>query len=141
MERKELTNIIDEILKPLGFTKKGNYWRLEGEELFKIVNLQKSSYSNKYYINYGFDIKNLNYDSLSMHIFRGISTEDSEDRDILDFEKDLNSRIEKIKWLVTKVLLPNLNEINSLSDLINDLKKQPHLNDIPIKIKEFLGLK
>lgn len=59
MEKKELTNIITELLIPLGFKKKDNYWVVNGDEVTKMVNLQKSQYSSSYYINFGYILKSI----------------------------------------------------------------------------------
>ena len=57
MEKKELIKFLDEIFKPLEFKRKGNTWKYENEVFVKIVNLQKSKYSNAFYLNYCFIIK------------------------------------------------------------------------------------
>lgn len=143
MDKKDLIAIIDSVLKPSGYKKRGNYWRCEGVELIKIVNLQKSSYSNLYYINYGFNIKKLKDESSPMHIYRRISSKDSEGKNILDFETEMENevRIKKIKYLLTHSILMNVNRVNSIDGLKDDLRKQPQLNDVQLNVKEFLNLK
>ena len=59
MEKNGLIKLLDEIFFPLGFKRKGNNWVFNGDELSKIVNLQKSNYSNAFYINYGYIIKSI----------------------------------------------------------------------------------
>ena len=51
MEKKDLIKLLDEIFVPLGFKRKGHNWVLNGDELSKLINLQKSNYSNAFYIN------------------------------------------------------------------------------------------
>jgi hypothetical protein len=141
MDKKDLLKIFDGILKSNGFKRKGNYWRLEADELIKIVNLQKSQWGNQYYINYGFDIKELQYDGLAMHIYRRIGSTDATGNNILDFENNLaGDRIKMVESLLTNSLLETFSNINSVADLLNDLKQRPHLNDVPLKVKDFLGL-
>jgi hypothetical protein len=138
---KDLLKIFDNILKPNGFKRKGNYWRLDGDELIKIVNLQKSQWGNQYYINYGFDFKDLKYDVLAMHIYRRIGSTDADGNNILDLEKNFpGDRVRMVENLITNSLLKTLGTTNSVADIINDLKKRPHLNDVPLKVKEFLGI-
>jgi hypothetical protein len=138
MENKEFKNIINELLKPLGFKNKGNYWRLETDEIEKVINLQKSNYSNLYYFNYGYNLNNLDYDKVTMHVFGRLSQSE-----VFDLENDLDStiRIKKIIEIINIELLPKLKRINSESDILDLLKGRPHLNDIPIKVKEYLKLK
>ena len=54
MEKKDLINILSEMLVPIGFKRKGNYWVVNGDEITKMVNLQKSQYGNSFYINYDY---------------------------------------------------------------------------------------
>lgn len=60
MEKRDLINFLDEVFVPLSFKKKGNSWVMNGNELSKIINLQKSNYGTAFYINYGYIIKGLN---------------------------------------------------------------------------------
>ena len=52
MRKKELTDILSELFIPIGFKRKGNFWVINGDVLTKMVNLQKSQFSNRFYINY-----------------------------------------------------------------------------------------
>ncbi len=137
MTNLELKKIVDDLLKPCGFRKKGNYWKLETEEIEKIIDLQKSNFSNLYYVNYGYNLKNLNYDEVRTHIFNGIAQ-----NEVFDLENNINQkiRIEKIQKIFKDELIPNVNQINTESDIIELLKKQPNLNQVPIKVKEYLKL-
>lgn len=140
MDKKDLMKLFDNVLKPYGFKKKGNYWRLEGDELIKIVNLQKSQWGNQYYINYGFDFKGLNYDGMVMHIYHRIGSNDIDGNNILDFEKNLpGDRVKMVENLLTDILTI-FSKTNSVTDIINDLKQRDHLNDVALKVKEFLGI-
>ena len=44
MKKKELASILSEILVAIGFKKKGNYWVVNGAEITKMINLQKSQF-------------------------------------------------------------------------------------------------
>ncbi len=141
MDKKDLVNIFDNILKPNGFKRKGNYWRLDGDELIKIVNLQKSQWGNQYYINYGFDFKDLQYNKVAMHIYRRIISTDINESNVLDFGKNfLGDRIKVIEGLL-KNILEIFNNNDSIADLLKNIKQRSHLNDVPLKVKEFLGIK
>ena len=68
MDKKNLVEIIDSELKPLGFKRKGIIWRAESDELIKEVDLQKSNFSNLYYLNFGFIIKGLELSHFKSHV-------------------------------------------------------------------------
>jgi hypothetical protein len=68
MTNKEFKDTLDKLLKPHGFKKKGNEWRIETTELYKTIDLQKSNFSNLYYLNYGYNFKDLDYDGTKHHI-------------------------------------------------------------------------
>jgi hypothetical protein len=59
MDKKDLVQFLNDLFIPLYFRKKGNNWVFDNTELVKVINLQKSNFSNSYYINYGFIIKGL----------------------------------------------------------------------------------
>ena len=46
-------------LEKAGFTKKGQTWYLDGRDTIVVVNLQKSNYSEDYYVNVGIWLKAL----------------------------------------------------------------------------------
>jgi len=140
MDKKDLISLFNNVLKPHGFKKKSNYWRLDGDELIKIVNLQKSQWGNQYYINYGFDFKDLDYDGMAMHIYNRIGSIDKDGNNILDFEISLpGDRIKMVENLLTDILTI-FGKANSVADIINDLRQRDHLNDVPLKVKGFLDL-
>lgn len=55
----ELVGLLGQMLKPLGFRKAGNNWRLETAEAIVVVNLQKSAWGNTYYLNLGAFVKSI----------------------------------------------------------------------------------
>jgi hypothetical protein len=146
MEKKELIKFLDEIFKPLEFKRKGNTWKNKNEVFVKIINLQKSKYSNAYYLNYGFIIKDLDLNNLEMHIYNRLSSiNDSENQkimDLLDMENSIaeDKRKSDLKMFIDKYLLTEIQNTNTENDLVNALKKRPHLNDIPLVVKRHLQL-
>lgn len=146
MEKKELVKYLDEMFNPLGFKKKGNTWKVQSEELEKIVNLQKSKYSNAYYLNYGFVIKNLGLDRLETHVYNRLSSFDDKENqrimNLLDFENDIseNDRKKELSFFLEKKMLSELQSINTESDLLDSLKKRPHLNDVPLVVKRYFEI-
>lgn len=142
MQKKELISFLNTIIEPFGFARKGDTWRKESEELTQVVNLQKSSFGNLFYINYGFNIKGLDYDGTTLHVFRGLTTKDDNGGQLLDFDNALvaEHRHKQIAEKLQALLSGELKEINTISELKKSLEKREHLNDVPIKVKDFLGL-
>lgn len=145
MEKKELANILSEVLVPVGFKKKGNYWVINGDEITKMVNLQKSRFSNSFYINYGYILNAIPLDDM-MHIYmRVASTDKNENKridELLDLESHISNedRANNLKRLLHEKLIPNLQNINTEEDVLNELKKRPHLNAVPLVVKKHFNL-
>lgn len=146
MEKKELINILSEILIPSGFKKKGNYWVINGDEITKMVNLQKSNNGNFFYINYGFILNNIPLDNTMMHIYNRVTSLDVEERNKITFLLDLESNITEeertkaLKEMLQSKLVANVQTVNTEEDLLVELKKRPHLNDIPLVVKKHFNL-
>lgn len=145
MEKKDLKRILDNLLLPLGFKSKGNNWALNGKDIAKIVNLQKSQYSNSYYINYGYVLSSIPYDG-AMHVYNRIAGKDKVEQqeitDILDLDTDIEDidRAIRLKEILNNKLMQKIATINSEEDILNELKTRPHLNDIPLVVKEHFKL-
>lgn len=145
MNKKFLIDLINEIFDGLGFTRKNNKWIAETPVLFKHIELQKSSFSNSYYINYGFSIKELDLTRFNMHIYNRVSSTDKSENgkviNALDLEMDIS--IEKR----SKILVHNMNpvrdilaSVNNVIELEGYLKKRNFYNDIPLIVKEYLNI-
>lgn len=147
MTNTEFKTELDRLLNPQGFKKNGNKWTLETDELEKIIELQKSNFSNSYYLNYGFNLKDLDYKEVPMHIWNRLGSLKRKDNklifDTLDLTNamDETTRIQNTRYFVNELLLPELNATNTKSDLIEELKCRKHLNDIFVPIREHLNLK
>jgi len=146
MEKKELANILSEILIPIGFKKKSDYWVIDGNEFTKMINLQKSRFSNIFYINYGYIIKSIPLNSLTMHIFQGLGSDDNAEntriKELLNLENNISNedRANELKKFLFQKVVPNFQAINTETDLLKDLKLRPHLNDIPLIVKKHFNL-
>ncbi|MBI2418608.1 MAG: DUF4304 domain-containing protein [Ignavibacteriales bacterium] len=101
MNTKELQIFFDLSLKPFGFKRKNSNWIIREPELTLIINLQRSSYSNLYYLDYGYLINQLDL-PLTMHVFYQLSSTDKLNAksvsELFDFEKpmDENLRMQEI---------------------------------------------
>ena len=144
MNQNELKNLLSFCLKPLGFKQKGNKWYLKGEELTKVVTLQKLRYSNSYYVNYGYVINTLFLGSLEMHVFNQLVTISSDSckktTNLLNFENEIEKkeRKETLSNIFKESLLKKLDSINSKDDLVYDLKSRKNLNQVPLVVKKYL---
>lgn len=56
---KDIERLITKILAPEGFHKKGRTWRLDTPETIAVVNLQRSQWSEKFYLNLGVMVKSM----------------------------------------------------------------------------------
>jgi len=146
MEKKELTNILSEVLLPVGFKRKGNYWVINGEIITKMINLQKSSFSNSFYINYGYILNALPLGNFMMHVNNRVSSLDVEERDritfLLNLESDIpdEERTKALKEMLQNKLVSKIQSINTEEDLSNELKNRITLNNIPLVVKRHLHL-
>jgi len=61
---------------------------------------------------------------------------------LLDFDNDitLEVRITEIKNLIIDKIVSKILSINKEEDLLNELQKRPHLNDIPLVVKKHFNL-
>ena len=73
---KILANLLNDLFSGLGFKKKGNYWVHNGQEISRMIHLQKSQYGNSFYINYGFIVTLIPLDGLMMHVHKRLGSED-----------------------------------------------------------------
>lgn len=146
MEKKELASILSEILVPIGFKKKGNYWVVNGAEITKMVNLQKSQFSNSFYINYGYILNAIPLNGLTMHIFGGLGSLDSNEntriKELLNLENNISDeeRASDLKKFLLEKLVHKINLVNTEADVLEELKKQPHLNNVSLVVKRHFNL-
>mgnify|MGYP001544711343 CR=1 FL=1 len=146
MEKKELASILSEVLVPIGFKKKGNYWVVNGAEITKMINLQKSQFSNSFYINYGYILNAIPLNGLTMHIFSGLGSLDSNEnariKELLNLENNISDeeRASDLKKVLLEKLAHKVSSVNTEADVLEELKKQPHLNNIPLVVKRHFHL-
>jgi hypothetical protein len=146
MDKKGLSNVLDSILIPHGFKRKGNYWLKNGEVLSKMVNLQKSNAGNNFYINYGYIVKALPLGNQMMHIYNRVSSLDIEEKKhisgLLNLENDMSDNLRRVALinLLEEKLLNKLQVVNTEEDLLGELKKRQTLNDITQSVKQHFNL-
>ncbi|WP_353160838.1 DUF4304 domain-containing protein [Myroides odoratus] len=145
MEKKELASILSEILVPIGFKKKGNYWVVNGAEITKMVNLQKSQFSNSFYINYGYILNAIPLDGM-MHIYNRVASIDKVENlridELLNLENNIpdEERASELKKVLLEKLVYKISSVNTEADVLEELKKQPNLNNVPLVVKRHFNL-
>lgn len=145
MDKTVLIDFINQIFWDNKFKKKNITWSLKNSELTKIVNLQKSKFSNTYYLNYGFIINELDLGHLNMHIYLGLSSKSHEEnqriKELLNLEKPIEDkvRLAELKFFVTREIIDTFNGVNSKSDLKRFIVHEKLLN-IPEVVQNFYYL-
>lgn len=145
MTKIELANILSEILIPIGFKKKGNYWVLNGDKITKMINLQKSKFDNSFYINYGYILNNIPLDGM-MHIYNRVASTDKVENlkieELLNLESNVHDEERRceLKKVIFEKLILKVNSVNTEADILEGLKKQPHLNNIPMVVRQHFNL-
>ncbi len=146
MTNLEFKKKLNESLEAFGFSKYGNKWSMETDELEKVIYLQKSNYGNQYYINYGFNFKDLVYPEVDMHIWNQLGSKKRRDNKLIFQTLDLtnsiedNIRVQNLKNIVSEILLPEIVSINKKTDVISYLKSTSNLNDVFLPVKQHLNL-
>jgi len=81
-----------------------------------------------------------------MHVFKGIDSSDKKEQQRIVMLLDLSNNMAKeerangLKKLLREILINSIQEVNSEEDLLSELKKRPHLNDIPLVVKRHFNL-
>lgn len=146
MEKKELASIISNVLVPQGFKRKGNYWVINGQELNKVVDLQKSEFSNRFYVNYGFIINAIPLVGWKKHIFYRLGSKIKKDQkritELLDLDNDISdeSRAKELGKFINENIITKLLSVNTEEDILKYLKNQPDLLVLPVEVKKYFNL-
>jgi hypothetical protein len=141
-----LAKLLDNTLFPYGFKRKGNNWVHTGAQLTKMVNLQKSNYGGEcFYINYGYIINKLQL-TKTMHVFKRLGSSQKEVMaritNLLDLESPIidEQRITELSELIRGQIVDQFNTMQTEDDILSDLKRREHLNNIPLVVKEYFNL-
>lgn len=142
MQKKDLIKLLDNIIKPYGFIKKGSDWYLSTNEIIKIITLQKSSYGNYYYLNYGFQIKELSEKHPDKHISHRLGSlneiENERIKILLNLEEDvpIDIRQAELKFWIENKIIEELKNISTENDLMNYLKNMGDLSTIRLFVRK-----
>lgn len=143
MDIKEFKNIVDEVFLSKGMKKRRCNYYFDNEEIITVFGLQKSSYTNGYYLNLGYIIKDLNIKEIPKYTDGNIR---------LRFEFKINRKLTDlidIQNVEKKQLIEQLDihinhyvlTINSILDLQKLLKVKPDLLfQTTLETKQFLNI-
>ena len=146
MESKQFKKWFSEVAKSNGFEKRSGNWLQNAGELTWVVNLQKSNFSNTYYVNFGFIINSVPLGQMRTHIEYRLSSTDPEERrkieELLDLDSPLddNSRESALRIRLSHGVYGQLKKTITEGGLLSVLKKQPHLNNVPLSVKKHFNL-
>ncbi len=133
---KEIEAAVADILKPLGFRKRGTTWHLDRGEVISVLNLQGSRWGDDSYINCGVLIKEnaarINPVERECHIrWRPTSTNGGA----------VPANKNDLEFLITQLALPWLNRLNS-RDAIARFLDSGEVSDFLVRrgIREWAGL-
>ncbi len=146
MTNDEFKKVFDCLLNPIGFIKSGNKWVMKTEELEKIIELQKSNFSNSYYLNYGYNFRELDYKDASMHIWNRFVPLNTKENELFIQTLDLESllkpkeRIKNLDYFIRQLWITQVEKTNTKNDILEELKSRKHLNNVSLAIKRHLNI-
>ncbi|HEV8271649.1 MAG TPA: DUF4304 domain-containing protein [Chitinophagaceae bacterium] len=142
MKTKKFKNIVDLVLKSESFSKKGNSYYVFSEDVICVVGLQKSNYSNFYYFNIGYFIRQLDPlikmpKEIEGHI-RGRMV--FKDVDYLDLDKLQQDDVKIVEEGIRENVLKFIKEYLSIDGIKKMLSDYPvMLYQTTVKAKLYLG--
>lgn len=142
MDKKEFKEVVGNVLKKNGFKYGKKHFYLEDDKLLVYIDFQKSNFSNSYYIEYCFIIKDLHPQIEKFHLkdvdFRArFAYYDENDAIKADFELDLLT-LQQVELSIEREIN---NEIIPAFELgiLSYLRERPIMKKMSsIRTKEFL---
>lgn len=146
MEKKDLVNFLDGIFIPIGFKRKGNNWVINGKEVNKIINLQKSQYGNVYYLNYDYIINCLPLHGWKTHVNNQLASTDKDVqnriKELLNLENNIEprDRFFELEQLINEKIVTEMESVQSENDILKILKEKEFLYAISPFVLEYFNL-
>jgi ferritin-like protein len=144
MEKEKLIVFLNRIFIPSGFKRKGNNWVINGDEINKIINLQKSQYSNLFYINYGYIINSLPLEGFVNHVDNRLSSTDKREQQKitslldLDYQIDTTERFTELEKIIRSKIIQEMQNTSKEADILTVLNQRQFLYTIPpVVLKHF----
>jgi len=151
-DAKDLEKLLTSLLRPLGFRRERRNWRLDLPEMIQVVNLQRSQWSNSFYLNIGVFVKALQNEPDPVHnpakpsdvdchfqarlgdLFPGppvpptkISAEQIRLHELLDLEDrriDPTARESELRAMIEHRMLPFLELCRSEAGILSAIKRK-----------------
>lgn len=151
MTTENLARSINDSLRKRGFKRKGAAWYLEGPECTCLLNLQRSQWGNKYYINLGVLVKQLdnipspkeNQCHLGVRLSQIVrdSTKLERDLDFEDFASANEQKVRAVREAIETRAIPFLSSLQTL-DGIKHVFREGTISSAfaTAKLKKFLGM-
>jgi len=152
LDNKRLIQLLDTFLTRHGFRKKSNTWYAYEGDIIKVIYLQKSSYSNLYYVNLSIYFQAIQYATMpkesECHLRTRLDNElvgyDKEYDYLFDLGKqhvDNDSYKEALNSCVENVILPQLDLIKTKEGFQQIIERNPvMLNIVPLKLKAYWNI-
>jgi hypothetical protein len=144
---KIFKKVIDQLFKFNGFVKKGSQYCLFFKEMTIVVGLQKSIYSNSYYINIGYIINELHS---SLNKLRAVDGDvrarfeiekEGKNTDLFDLDHFFEDEQDKLQRVLLKNISDYIDTVNTINTLKLLLEKKPVLlYQTTLKAKKLLNL-
>ena len=147
MNGKELRELISAELAPLGYRRLASDWIKDSDEVTKVINLQKSNFSNQYYLNYDYILKNIPLEGIISHFGSRFGAEDLKENkritQFLDLENITadDERTIELRNFIRKFVLEKVEQIRTEEDLKQMLERWEPKNMIPGVTKRYFGLR
>lgn len=118
IDKKVFKKTIAAPLKRVGCTQKGQTWYLDGKNVIIAINLQKSDWSELYYVNIGFWLKGLGEATFpkfyDCHLYYRIEAFFPENRDLIfascSLEESTPEKLDELSRFMEYELIPFLKE-------------------------------
>ncbi len=129
IDKRTFKNAIAAPLDKAGFKKKGQSWYLDGKDAIIVVNLQKSDWSEIYFINMGIWLKNLGETSFPQynhcHLYYRIERFFPEQRELIlvgcSLDKSNQQMLDELSEFIESEVIPflrNCTDENKLRELM-----------------------
>ena len=139
--KKEFKKVFFNTLKKNSFKRVKKKWLIETDELIKEVDLQKSDYSDLYYLNYDFTVKGIDTSPTLTHL----SFRFNKKRELLDLENDLEKekRLALFEKMIDEMVETKINPINTIKELLEMINENPFIKNMIFSkaFKEHFGMK
>ncbi len=146
MEKAEFVEFLNALFVPIGFKRKGNNWVINGKEINKIINLQKSQYSNSYYLNYSYIINSLPLNGFRSHLDFRLTSFDKDEREgireLLNFENEIDDavRVVNLSKFIDDQIINQMRSVYTEKDLFEVLKGMKYRHTVPPFVLDYFDL-